>query len=181
MITRTQIEQIRKQRSYQSLVLIDLSVPRVIEAKMNDFDEIFLFDVDDLAQMTQKGIIARRKAAERAIDIIEEESQRCWNILVGEKKNNQIGDVFREGESIRNVEMERFLTQIHSIPNLDDDMRNQIEDYANRMSKSLVKKVLHNPIQNVKKLLKEGKTEESNLLLDAFLDPSSNQNHKDES
>ena len=77
--------------------------------------------------------------------------------------------------------MERFLTQIHSIPNLDDDMRNQIEDYAHRMSKSLVKKVLHNPIQNVKKFLKEGKAEESNLLLDAFADSSSNQNQKDES
>lgn len=185
LITRQQIENIRKQRLYQSLVLIDLSVPRVIEAKMDDFDEIFLFDVDDLAQMTQKGLIARRKAAEQAVEIIEEESKKCWNILVGEKKNHQIGDVFRMGEDIRVAEMERFISQIHSISNIDDEIRSKIEDYAHRMSKSLVKRVLHNPIRHVKKLTQDGKTEDSNLLLDAFLDStqttSSNSEQGDDS
>ena len=64
--------------------------------------------MDDLAQLTQKGIISRRKAAERATHIIDEESHKCWRHLVGEKKNNQIGDVYRKMDEIREREIEPF-------------------------------------------------------------------------
>lgn len=169
IISRKQISDIRKERMYQSLVLIDLSVPRVIDTQMGDFDEIFLFDVDDLAQLTQKGIISRRKAAERATYIIDEESHKCWRHLVGEKKNNQIGDVYRKMDQIREREIDRFRTQLTSISNLSPEIQSQIEDFANRMTKSLTKKIINNPIHHVKQFSKDGDIDSAEVILHSFL------------
>jgi len=149
LIDRKSLIQIRRQRRYRPLVLIDLSVPRVIDSSIHDLDGVFHFDVDDMAQLTERGRISRETAAMQAEKIIDDEVQRCWGLIVGERYNTQIGQIARSADAIRRKEVERTT---RSLQNLSDEERQIIE----AMSRSIVKKILHQPMSVARSLAQQG-------------------------
>ena len=72
-------------------------------------------------------------------------------------------------DEIREKELERFSTQLLSISNVSPEIQSQIEDFANRMTKSLTKKILTNPIGHVKQFSKDGDIESAEVVLNSFL------------
>jgi glutamyl-tRNA reductase len=60
-----------KARKHRPMLLLDLAVPRDIEAAAGDFDDVYLYTVDDLDRVIEEGMRSRREAAEEAQAIIE--------------------------------------------------------------------------------------------------------------
>jgi len=59
-----------KARRHRPMLLLDLAVPRDIEAAAGEFDDIYLYTVDDLDRVIEEGMRSRREAAEQAQAII---------------------------------------------------------------------------------------------------------------
>src|SRR6185295_16017360 len=54
--------------------VIDIAVPRDAEPKINDFDGVYLYDIDDLEKVVAANLAERAKAAEQAGRIVEHEA-----------------------------------------------------------------------------------------------------------
>ncbi|MQY51467.1 glutamyl-tRNA reductase [Rhodocyclus tenuis] len=64
------VERAIKLRRHRPMFMIDLAVPRDIEQEAGDLDDVFLYTVDDLAQVVASGIESRKAAVVEAEDII---------------------------------------------------------------------------------------------------------------
>ena len=58
------------------MFLIDIAVPRNIDPAVNDLDNVFLYDIDDLQEVVNANLRERMKEAERAEAIVTEEVER---------------------------------------------------------------------------------------------------------
>lgn len=70
------VEQALKRRRHQPMFMVDIAVPRDIEPEIGRLDEVFLYTVDDLRNVIEEGMAARREAAAEAEWIIEREVER---------------------------------------------------------------------------------------------------------
>jgi len=73
IITREMVKGCLRKRRNRPLFFIDIAVPRDIDPRVNDLDNVYLFDIDDLKGVTESNLEQRRKEAARAESIIEEE------------------------------------------------------------------------------------------------------------
>ena len=64
------VERAIKARRHRPMFMIDLAVPRDIEEEVGQLDDIFLYTVDDLAQVVESGLESRQAAVIEAEDII---------------------------------------------------------------------------------------------------------------
>lgn len=71
ILTGAQFAPIPARRRYRSLLFIDIAVPRNIEPAVEDFDGVFLYNIDDLQQVTEATLAQRKEAAARSREIIE--------------------------------------------------------------------------------------------------------------
>src|SRR5579864_6888090 len=60
-------------RRNKPMFLIDIAVPRNIEPSVNDIDNVFLYDIDDLEEVVNANLRERMKEAEHAEAMIAEE------------------------------------------------------------------------------------------------------------
>lgn len=74
-------DQAAKLRKGKPLFVVDLSVPRNVEASVAEVPELYLFDMEDLAKMANDNLRSREHEVKRCHDAIEERSQRLWNKL----------------------------------------------------------------------------------------------------
>jgi glutamyl-tRNA reductase len=71
-----EIAEVMRERDGRPLLLIDLAVPRDIDAACARLDGVSLFDIDDLQAVADRNRKVRQAEARRAEGIIEEEIQR---------------------------------------------------------------------------------------------------------
>ena len=65
------LERVTKLRKHRPMLLVDLAVPRDVEAEAGNLDDVFLYAVDDLAHLVQSGMNARQSAVAQAEAIVE--------------------------------------------------------------------------------------------------------------
>src|SRR5204863_8101726 len=68
-------EQIIHRRKNKPMFFIDIAVPRDIDPAVNELDNAFLYDIDDLQQVIDANLKERMKEASRAEEIIDSEVQ----------------------------------------------------------------------------------------------------------
>lgn len=71
-----ELEVVMRARGGRPLVLIDIAVPRDIEAACGDLDDVSLYDIDDLQAIVARNLDVRDGERERAETVVEEEIQR---------------------------------------------------------------------------------------------------------
>jgi glutamyl-tRNA reductase len=65
------VERAIKARRHRPMFMVDLAVPRDVEPEVGELDDVFLYSVDDLAQVVQSGVESRQAAMVEAEAIIE--------------------------------------------------------------------------------------------------------------
>ncbi|HID44888.1 MAG TPA: glutamyl-tRNA reductase [Chromatiaceae bacterium] len=65
------VESALKQRRHQPMFMVDIAVPRDIEAEVKSLQDVYLYTVDDLEEVIQENLKSRQQAAEQAAEIIE--------------------------------------------------------------------------------------------------------------
>jgi glutamyl-tRNA reductase len=74
VISRDMVQRARKARRGKSLFLIDIAVPRDVDPRVNELDNVFLYDVDDLSQIVAESLEGRREEARKAEAIVDGEA-----------------------------------------------------------------------------------------------------------
>ena len=64
------VESALKRRRHRPVFMVDIAVPRDIEAEVSDLEDVYLYTVDDLEEVIQDNLRSRQEAAEQAKDII---------------------------------------------------------------------------------------------------------------
>jgi len=73
VITQEMMTRVVKQRRYRPLFMIDIAVPRDIDPRINDLENVFVFDIDDLQAVVEENLAERKKEAGSAETIVEVE------------------------------------------------------------------------------------------------------------
>ena len=161
LISRSDVAGALRKRRYRPLVMIDLSVPRNIASDVNDLDAVYRFDIDDLRQVADRGRELRAEAAVEAERIVSDEVERCWRGLVGAEVNRRIGAVARHAEEVRVAEVARSRAVLDAA---DPAVREAVE----AMSKALIKKLLHRPFTEARRMAESGESLAADHLLEAL-------------
>ncbi|HEY2571645.1 MAG TPA: glutamyl-tRNA reductase [Solirubrobacteraceae bacterium] len=76
IVGRDELEIVMRERGERPLLLIDIAVPRDVEAACAELDGVSLYDIDDLQAVVARNISTREGELPRAEEIVEEEIHR---------------------------------------------------------------------------------------------------------
>ncbi len=144
IITRNTISSILKPRKYKPLFIIDIAVPRDVEPEVNEIENVYLYDIDDLKMVVEESLKERQKEALKARTIIEEEVLKFKKWLDELEYYPTLRALSEKAEKIRQKELAKTLKKLK---HLSEEEKEAIEI----LTKSLVQKILYYPINFIKK------------------------------
>ncbi|BAU66691.1 glutamyl-tRNA reductase [Stanieria sp. NIES-3757] len=124
----------------KSLMLIDISVPRNVAADVNLLQQIQAYNVDDLKAVVAANQESRRKLAQEAEGIIEEEVENYllwWRSL---ETVPTISCLRSKVETIREQELEKALSR------LGTEFAEKHQEVIEALTRGIVNKILHEPM-----------------------------------
>ena len=133
------VERAVKARRHKPIFMVDLAVPRDIEAEVGRLDDVFLYTVDDLASVVQSGVENRQAAVAQAEAIIETRVQSFMHWIDSRAMVPLIQDLHETGEALRLAELERARRMLAK--------GEDVEAVLDALSKGLTAKFLHGPQQ----------------------------------
>jgi len=101
------VERATRARKRKPIFMVDLAVPRDIEAEVARLDDVFLYTVDDLGKLVQSGVENRRAAVAQAEAIIETRVDAFMQWLATRQSAPLIRELHQRGEAIKQAELER--------------------------------------------------------------------------
>jgi len=129
-------------RRRRPIFAIDLGVPRNIDPAVNQLDDVYLYDVDDLGGVAESNAEERRRETVRAEAIVQEEVERWSGWLSALQAVPTIRRLRARAESIRQSELDRGIARL----DLDEAQQRGVE----ALTRALVNKVLHAPVSRLR-------------------------------
>ncbi|MBE9104417.1 glutamyl-tRNA reductase, partial [Nostoc cf. edaphicum LEGE 07299] len=124
----------------RSLMLFDISVPRNIHADVNELENVQAFNVDDLKAVVAQNYESRRKIAQEAEKLLEEEVEAFdiwWRSL---ETVTTISCLRNKVETIREQELEKALSRLGS------EFAEKHQEVIEALTRGIVNKILHDPM-----------------------------------
>ncbi len=144
-------------RQNRPIFFIDISVPRNIDPKINELDNIFLYDIDDLQMAVSSNLRSREREALKAEEIITEEIDRFTRWFKSLEAVPMIIALRDRAESIRQTELDKVSGKMG---NLNTTQKEVLE----HLTASIVNKLLHKPLTVLKE---EVNSRNGNMMLEA--------------
>ncbi len=153
-----------RQRRRRPIFMVDLAVPRDIEAEVGELEDIYLYTVDDLKHVVDENLKGRELAAEAAEEIIDIEVAAFNQWLKTHQSADHIRQLRDSAELIKQRAIERAIAQLQQ----NADPQATLERLANE----LTNKLLHKPTLEMRKAL-QSEDEERIRLLKTLITPDS--------
>jgi glutamyl-tRNA reductase len=144
ILTRDEMERVIAARRNKPMFLIDIAVPRNIEPLVNEIDNIFLYDIDDLQEVVDANLRERFKEAERAEELVSQEVERMMARLKVQEVAPTIVSLQGQLEEIRAGEVERVRRKL-------GPLTPEQEDALETLTRSIVNKIAHGPISELRR------------------------------
>jgi glutamyl-tRNA reductase len=138
------------------LLLVDIALPRDVEAAVGEVENVFLYDLDDLDQIMEGTRERRRSAAVVAAGLVEEGAAEFWRWYGGRDVVPVIRALRERWEAVRVREVERALRRVGGLGGLGAAEREAVEV----LTRQLLAKVLHGPTVRLREAAAVGKGEE---------------------
>jgi glutamyl-tRNA reductase len=148
VIHREDVQSARQSRQ-RPLFMIDIAVPRDIEAAAGKLEGVFLYDLDDLKSVADANLRERRKEAAAAEAIVEEEVREFLEWQRSLDVVPLVVELRRRAEEIRKDELEKARRRLGT---LTPEQEAAIE----AATAAIVNKLLHAPTTQLKELSKNG-------------------------
>jgi glutamyl-tRNA reductase len=132
------VKPLMRTRRNRPLFFIDIAVPRDLDPALNDIDNVFLYDIDDLSQVVEMNRAEREKEAVKAQRIVEEETLKFGRWQQNMTVTPTITAMRRKADDICQQELSKTLSKLE----LDDNDRKKVEKLALAISA----KLLHDPL-----------------------------------
>jgi glutamyl-tRNA reductase len=144
IILRDDMKKVLEARRNKPMFLIDIAVPRNIEPTVNELDNVFLYDIDDLQKVIETNLQGRMDSAEEAEAIVREEVERMVARLKAREVAPTIVKLQDELERMRATEVARMRTKLGA---LTPEQEQAIE----ALTKSMINKIAHGPISEIRR------------------------------
>ncbi len=139
-----------KSRRHRSACYIDLAVPRNVDPRCANLDNVYAYDMDDLQKVVHATKNARAEEALRAEAIVEAEVMAFFAERETRAALPVLAALRRRAEDIALAEAQRTLAQLGS--KLDEKGRKSVE----AMARAIVNKLLHGPTARLKDAASSG-------------------------
>jgi glutamyl-tRNA reductase len=131
------------------LFVLDIALPRDVDAAVAELDNVFLYDIDDLQQIVGDNLERRRSAIPRAEKIVAEEVERYREWLAALDVVPVLRRIRSRAEGVRAAETERVLARL---AHLDEADRAEVE----KLTRQLLAKLIHDPTVRLKEAAGNG-------------------------
>lgn len=126
-------------------LLIDFGMPRNFNPILKDVENVTLYDLDDLKQLTYESMLKRENEIPKAEQIIYEELDKFMEWMDLKSLSPLIGAYWNQLETIRDTELEWLL------PKLGELNENQTE-LIKKFSHRIIRAISHHPLKNIKQV-----------------------------
>jgi glutamyl-tRNA reductase len=133
-----------RRRHYRPIFLIDIAVPRDIDPRVNDLDNVYLYDIDDLQAEVAANLSSREREAVRAEAIVDREVGQFMRWLQSLDVVPTIISLRERFEGIRQAELEKALGRM-------GDLRADQREAVAALTASIINKLLHQPMTELKR------------------------------
>jgi glutamyl-tRNA reductase len=101
------LERVVKQRKHAPVFIVDLAVPRDVEPEASRLDDVFLYTVDDLAEIVKDNLQVRRESVVEAEQMIADQTAHFLRWLEGRALVPTIAALHGHHDDLRSAELER--------------------------------------------------------------------------
>ncbi len=136
-----------KKRKHRPIFMVDLAVPRDIEAEVGGLDDVFLYTVDDLKEVIDENRRSREEAADEAMDIIETEVQHFDHWVKTHQSADEIRSLRGNAELVKQECLKKARLMLE---NKEDPAR-----VLDVLASNLTNKLIHGPTLEMRRALKE--------------------------
>lgn len=149
-------------RRGRPLFVIDIAVPRDVEPEVAQLPNVYLFDVDDLQEVSDRSRHEREREVARVEALIEDETARFMSWLRSRGATPLVTALRSHAEALRDQETERYLRRLAHLSAED-------QETVRQMMRALTNKLLHAPLTNIKRIAAgRGGQEELDLIRQLF-------------
>jgi glutamyl-tRNA reductase len=135
IIGKGTLERVVKKRKHAPVLIVDLGVPRDVEPEASTLDDVFLYSVDDLAEIVKDNLTIRREAVIAAEQMIAEQTSHFLRWLQGRNVVPTIAALSSHHDALRAAELARAKKMLAAGSNP--------EDVLEALARGLTNKLLH--------------------------------------
>jgi glutamyl-tRNA reductase len=155
ILHKEEMQRVISARRNKPMFLIDIAVPRNIEPSINDLDNVFLYDIDDLQEVVNANLRERMKEADHAEHLVADEVERMMTRLKVAEVTPTIVGLQEQLEQIRLGELEKVRRRL-------GPLTAQQEEALEALTRGIINKVAHGPISELR--LHAGKPEGAHVV-----------------
>jgi glutamyl-tRNA reductase len=143
ILHKDEMQRVIAARRNRPMFLIDIAVPRNIEPEVNQIDNVYLYDIDDLGEVVNANLRERLKEAEHAEALVAEEVERTMARLKVAEVTPTIVGLQEQLEQIRVGELEKVRRRY-------GPFTPRQEEALEALTRGIVNKVAHGPISELR-------------------------------
>ncbi|ALZ76080.1 glutamyl-tRNA reductase [Rheinheimera sp. F8] len=156
IVGKGMVEQALKKRRHKPMFLVDLAVPRDIEAQVAELEDAYLYTVDDLQNIVAQNMQSRQAAAEQAEQMIAVGVADFSQWLALQGNVDWVRDYRERCDAVKQELLQRALNQLASGQSADKVMTELATKLSNRL--------MHAPTRTIRQLLQDDTTQPQTLI-----------------
>ena len=145
ILTKAHIEAVMRPRRNRPLFIIDIAMPRDVEAAAGEIEQVFLYNIDDLQATVRENLARRASEVARAETIVNEEVEKFGSWFRSRGAIPTVVALRERFETIRRAELERLDFKLSSLP---PEARARVDEVTHL----IVEKLLLTPTEQLKAL-----------------------------
>lgn len=123
IITASMVRAAQKQRRWRPLLIVDIAVPRDVEAQAGKLESVFLYNIDDLQQIVSATLAGRQGQRHAAESIIQEHVLEALARLNVRNVAPTIQDLYRRMEAVADRELAEARNKLSTHEDSEEDMQ----------------------------------------------------------
>jgi glutamyl-tRNA reductase len=143
ILRKEDVQRVLAARRNRPVFLIDIAVPRNIEPAVNELDNVFLYDIDDLQEVVNANLRERMKEAGHAEALVAEEVERMMARLKMQEVAPTIVSLQEQLEQIRAAEIDKVRRKYGPLTPAQ-------EEAFEVVTRGIINKIAHGPISELR-------------------------------
>jgi glutamyl-tRNA reductase len=139
ILHKDEVKPVMRARMNRPLFFIDIAVPRDLDPRLIEIDNVYLYDIDDLSSVVEINKTDRDREAVKAARIVDEETLKFHKWYKGVAVTPTLLALKNKVDEIGRAELDRTLARM---PGVTEDDRKSVE----KMVAAIIAKILHDPL-----------------------------------
>ncbi|MCL4796222.1 MAG: glutamyl-tRNA reductase [Bryobacteraceae bacterium] len=144
LLRKDEMQRVLERRRNRPMFVIDIAVPRNVAPEVNELENIYLYDIDDLGQTVEQNRRARAVEAEQAEEIIDAEIARLLERLKAREVTPTIVGIQHQLDAFSRAELERLRPRF-------GELSPHQEEALQAYTRALLNKIAHGPMTELRR------------------------------